>query len=54
VANFGTGYVLKVDLVRRRVVRRISVGIQPRQVLLANRSLWVTNQGSGTVSRIRP
>jgi YVTN family beta-propeller protein len=54
VANYDTGQVLKIDLRRRRVLRRIDVGVQPREVELGAGALWVSNQGSGTVSRIRP
>ena len=53
VANYNTGRVLKLDLSRRRVVRRVTVGVQPREVELGAGALWVSNQGSGTVSRIR-
>jgi DNA-binding beta-propeller fold protein YncE len=54
VANYDTRYVLKIDPRRRKIVRRISVGTQPREVVLAAGAVWVSNQGSGTVSRIRP
>jgi DNA-binding beta-propeller fold protein YncE len=46
--------VLKIDLARRRVLRRLNVGVQPREVELGAGAVWVSNQGSGTVSRIRP
>jgi DNA-binding beta-propeller fold protein YncE len=54
VANYDTGQVLKIDLARRRVLRRVTVGVQPREVELGAGAVWVSNQGSGTVSRIRP
>jgi virginiamycin B lyase len=53
VANYDTGQVLKIDLARRRVLRRLNVGVQPREVELGAGAVWVSNQGSGTVSRIR-
>ena len=53
-ANYNVGSSLKIDMRRRRVVRRVSVGSEPREVVLAAGSVWVSNQGSGTVSRIRP
>ena len=53
-ANYYTGQVLKLDLTRRRIVRRLDVGLQPREIELGAGALWVSNQGSGTVSRIRP
>jgi hypothetical protein len=46
--------VLKVDFARRRVIRRLDVGFEPREVELGAGAIWVSNQGSGTVSRIRP
>jgi virginiamycin B lyase len=54
VANYDTGQVLKIDLAHRRVLRRLAVGVQPREVELGAGAVWVSNQGSGTVSRIRP
>ena len=54
VANYNSGQLLKIDLRRRRVLRRVSVGLQPREVELGAGALWVSNQGSGTVSRVRP
>jgi hypothetical protein len=54
VANYNTDQVLKIDLSRRRVPRHLAVGIQPREVEPGAGALWVSNQGSGTVSRIKP
>jgi DNA-binding beta-propeller fold protein YncE len=45
--------VLKLDLRLLKVTRRLNVGSQPREVLADGGSVWVTNQGSGTLSRIR-
>jgi DNA-binding beta-propeller fold protein YncE len=54
VANYNTGQVLKIDQSRRRVLRRLDVGLEPREVEPGAGALWVSNQGSGTVSRISP
>ena len=54
IANYDIGRVQKLDLSRRKVARRLDVGFQPREIELGAGALWVSNQGSGTVSRIRP
>jgi YVTN family beta-propeller protein len=53
IANYDTGYVLRLDPRRRKVTARVSVGVLPRAVALARGSVWVTNQRTGTVSRVR-
>jgi YVTN family beta-propeller protein len=54
IANYDTGRVQKLDLSRRKVLRRLDVGFQPREIEPGAGALWVANQGSGTVSKIRP
>ena len=54
VRNRISARMLKIDLAHGRVLRRVAVGIQPREVELGAGAVWVSNQGSGTVSRIRP
>jgi DNA-binding beta-propeller fold protein YncE len=54
MANYDTGRVQRLDLSRGKVVRRLDVGFQPREIEPGAGALWVANQGSGTVSRIRP
>jgi virginiamycin B lyase len=52
LANYNTGELLKLDA-GGRVLRRLEVGMQPREVLIAFGDLWVSNQQSGTVVRVR-
>jgi DNA-binding beta-propeller fold protein YncE len=53
IANYNTGYVLRIDPRRGRTTARVSVGVLPRSVVPAAGSVWATNQRSGTLSRIR-
>jgi streptogramin lyase len=53
VANYDTGELLRIDPVRRVVTGRASVGVRPRTVLISAGTVWVANQGSGSVSRVR-
>jgi YVTN family beta-propeller protein len=43
-----------IDAGRGEIVKQIEVGDQPGGIALGEGSIWVTNQGSGTVSRIDP
>jgi YVTN family beta-propeller protein len=52
VANYDTGKLLQLDA-SGKVLRRLEVGVQPRELLIAFGDLWVSNQRSGTVVRVR-
>jgi peptide/nickel transport system substrate-binding protein len=43
-----------IDAGRGEIVKQVEVGDQPGGIALGEGSIWVTNQGSGTVSRIDP
>jgi YVTN family beta-propeller protein len=43
-----------IDAGRGEIVNQIEVGDQPGGIAVGEGSIWVTNQGSGTVSRIDP
>lgn len=52
VSLYDRGVVERIDPASGRVTRTVRVGAEPRQIIEAAGSLWVANQGSGTVSRI--
>ena len=53
LANYDTGRVLRIDPATRKVTGQLALGGQPRSVLLAAGSVWVSNQRQGAVARIR-
>jgi DNA-binding beta-propeller fold protein YncE len=46
------GQVARIDPATAKVVGVIKVGSRPRDIAYGANSLWVVNEGSGTVSRI--
>jgi streptogramin lyase len=48
------GYLLRIDPVDRRIVARIRVGPDPRDVVVADGSVWVAGEYDDTVRRIDP
>ena len=53
LANYDTGRLLRIDPATRKVTGRLALGGQPRSVLVAAGSVWVSNQRLGTVTRVR-
>jgi streptogramin lyase len=51
-AGYEDGTLTRIDPVARRVTGKRAVGVQARTVLIAAGSVWVGNQGSGTVVRV--
>jgi virginiamycin B lyase len=52
-ANYDSGEVLELNATSGKALRHLMVGSQPREVLVAFGDVWVSNQRSGTVVRIR-
>ena len=52
-ALYNDGKVLRIDPSSSRVTGRVTVGEQPRSFVIANGSVWVASQASGTVTRLR-
>ena len=52
-AKYNDATVLRIDPASRRITGRVHVGEQPRSLVMASGSVWVANQGSGTVTRLR-
>ena len=53
MANYDTGYLLRIDPATRRLTGKVYLGGQPRSVLLAAGAVWVSNQRLDTVIRVR-
>jgi YVTN family beta-propeller protein len=53
LANYDTGQLLRIDPVTRKVTAKLALGGQPRSVILAAGSVWVSNQRQGAVARVR-
>ena len=53
LANYDTGRLLRIDPATRKVTGQLALGGQPRSVILAAGSVWVSNQRQGTVARVR-
>jgi streptogramin lyase len=51
---YDAGLIVRVDAASGRIVQRIRVGTKPRDLVFDGTSIWVVNQGSSSISRIRP
>ena len=52
VSDYGGGRVLRLDPSSGRTLKRMRVGSEPRDLVLAAGALWVVEQGSSDVRRI--
>ncbi len=51
---YDAGLVVRVNAATGRIVERLRVGSKPRDIVFDGRTIWVVNQGSNTVSRVKP
>ena len=51
--NYYTGKLLELGAVTGRILARLAVGTRPREVIVAAGDLWISDQATGKLVRVR-